>query len=312
MIKMSNVNKQFGRVKALENFSLHVPPGKVFGLIGPNGAGKTTAMSILATLLLPDSGSAAIDGKDVVRETAEVRGLFGYMPDFFGVYDGLRAAEYLEFFASAYHIPAAQRPLLARRLLELVNLGDKAEEYVDSLSRGMKQRLALARCLVHNPKVLILDEPASGLDPRARAEMKEIIKQLKQMGKTVLISSHILPELAEMCDEVAIMEQGRLLACGTVNEITAAEMGSRSLKIVVIDRARELNDFLNGRTEVTDTVPDKTGVEFIFHGQQTAQAELLRDIVSGGWQVVEFSEIKRNLEQAFMSVTREVSANGQN
>lgn len=312
MIKMSNVNKQFGRVKALENFSLHVPPGKVFGLIGPNGAGKTTAMSILATLLLPDSGSAAIDGKDVVQETAEVRGLFGYMPDFFGVYDGLRAAEYLEFFASAYHIPTAQRPSLARSLLELVNLGDKAEEYVDSLSRGMKQRLALARCLVHNPKVLILDEPASGLDPRARAEMKEIIKQLKQMGKTVLISSHILPELAEMCDEVAIMEQGRLLACGTVSEITAAEMGSRSLKIVVIDRARELNDFLNGRTEVTDTVPDKTGVEFIFHGQQTAQAELLRDIVSGGWQVVEFSEIKRNLEQAFMSVTREVSANGQN
>lgn len=303
MIKFDGVSKYFGATMALDHFSLEVRRGLVYGLIGPNGAGKTTAMSILATLLLPDAGKATVDGRDVVGEAGEVRGRIGYMPDFFGVYDGLRAAEYLEFFAAAYHIPAEKRPGLAKMLLELVNLPDKASVYVDSLSRGMKQRLALARCLVHDPGVLVLDEPASGLDPRARAEMKEIIRHLKQLNKTILISSHILPELAEICDEVAIMESGKLVACGTVAEITAESRGARQMKVEVLDRAEELAGYLGFRPGVSNAFTDGPAVKFLFSGKQEEQAELLRVIISEGWPVAGFGEVKRNLEEAFMAVT---------
>ncbi|OPY61098.1 MAG: putative ABC transporter ATP-binding protein YbhF [Pelotomaculum sp. PtaU1.Bin065] len=309
MIEFNGVSKNFGATRALEQFSLTVRQGLVYGLIGPNGAGKTTAMSILATLQLPGAGTVTVDGRDVVREAGEVRGRIGYMPDFFGVYDDLRAAEYLEFFAAAYHIPAGQRSRLAAGLLELVDLPDKAGVYVDSLSRGMKQRLALARCLVHDPKVLILDEPASGLDPRARAEMKEIIRHLKQMDKTVLISSHILPELAEVCDEVAIMDKGKLVACGTVAEITAVSRGARQMRIEVLDRAEELADYLATRPGVSDSHADGPAVQFIFSGEQAEQAGLLQAIITAGWPVAEFGEVKRNLEEAFMAVTGEEAAN---
>jgi ABC-2 type transport system ATP-binding protein len=313
MIKFDEVGKYFGATRALDHFSLEVRKGLVYGLIGPNGAGKTTAMSILATLLLPDAGTATVDGRDVVTEAAEVRGRIGYMPDFFGVYDGLRAAEYLEFFAAAYHIPAEKRPRLAKALLELVNLPDKADVYVDSLSRGMKQRLALARCLVHDPRILILDEPASGLDPRARAEMKEIIQYLKQLNKTVLISSHILPELAEICDEVAIMNAGRLVACGTVAAITEESRGARQMKVEVLDRAEELAGYLGSRAGVSNPFTEGSAVKFFFSGEQAGQAELLRAITGEGWLVAEYGEVKRNLEEAFMAVTgEEVAAGGGN
>lgn len=305
MIKFKEVSKHFGATRALDQFSLEVGEGLVYGLIGPNGAGKTTAMSILATLLLPDAGTATVDGRDVGREAGEVRGRIGYMPDFFGVYDGLRATEYLEFFTAAYHIPSERRPRLAKVLLELVNLPDKADVYVDSLSRGMKQRLALARCLVHDPKVLILDEPASGLDPRARAEMKEIIRHLKHLNKTVLISSHILPELAEICDEVAIMDSGRLVACGTVAEITAASRGARQMRVEVLDRAEEMAGYLASRPGVTEPFADGRSVRFFFSGGHAEQVELLQAIVTAGWPVAEFGEVKRNLEEAFMAVTGE-------
>lgn len=313
MITFNDVSKHFGATRALDRFSLEVGEGLVYGLIGPNGAGKTTAMSILATLQLPGAGAATVDGLDVVREAGEVRGRIGYMPDFFGVYDGLRATEYLEFFAAAYHIPAERRPRLAKGLLELVNLPDKADVYVDSLSRGMKQRLALARCLVHDPKVLILDEPASGLDPRARAEMKEIIRHLKHLNKTVLISSHILPELAEICDQVAIMDAGRLVACGTVAEITASTRGARQMKVEVLDRAEELAGYLASRPGVTGARADGRAVKFFLNGGRAEQVELLQAIVAAGWPVAEFSEVKRNLEEAFMAVTgEEVAGDGGN
>lgn len=305
MIKFSEVSKHFGATRALDQFSLEVRKGLVYGLIGPNGAGKTTAMSILATLQLPDAGIVTVDGRDVISDAMEVRGIIGYMPDFFGVYDGLRAGEYLEFFAAAYHVPAERRSCLAKALLELVNLTDKADVYVNSLSRGMKQRLALARCLVHDPKVLILDEPASGLDPKARAEMKEIIKHMKHMQKTVLISSHVLPELAEICDEVAIMDSGRLVACGTVEEITAATRGARQMKVKVLDRAEELATFLASRPGVTGPFADGTSVGFLLSGGQAEQAALLQEIVNGGWAVAEFAEVKRSLEEAFMAVAGE-------
>lgn len=307
MIKIKGLTKQFGKIRALDNFSLEVGEGLVYGLIGPNGAGKTTVMSILATLLLPDRGSALINGENVVYEAEKVRSLIGYMPDFFGVYDGLRAYEYLEFFAAAYHVPTLKRPQLIKNLLELVNLSDKGEVYVDTLSRGMKQRLALARCLVHDPKVLILDEPASGLDPRARAEFKEIIRQLKQMKKTILISSHILPELSEMCDEVAIIDQGRLVTSGTMDQIANASQGLRQFKIEVEERLEDLLDYLAAQPGVSRPWIENSSVQFFFQGDRKDQAGLLSNLISMGWRVLEFGEIKRNLEEVFMAVTGEVA-----
>ncbi|CCO07434.1 ABC transporter ATP-binding protein [Desulforamulus hydrothermalis] len=306
-IEMKNLTKIYGHNYALRDFTLNIETGRVYGLIGPNGAGKTTAMSVLATLLAPDGGSATVGGHDVVREPAAVRRMIGYMPDFFGVYDGLKANEYLDFYAAAYRIPVSRRPRLIQDLLELVNLSDKTDTYVDFLSRGMKQRLALARCLVHDPAVLILDEPASGLDPRARAEMKEVIRQLRRMSKTILISSHILPELAEMCDNIAIMEQGRLVAHGTVEEVTAARQGSRVFKIEVADKLEELLDYLHKRPDIVSVDSENGWAKVALAGNKAAQGRLLRDIMNEGWQVLEFAEMKGNLEDAFMAVTGEVS-----
>ncbi|AEG60888.1 ABC transporter ATP-binding protein [Desulforamulus ruminis] len=305
-VTIQALTKIYGHNYALHDFSLEIESGKVYGLIGPNGAGKTTVMSIMATLLAPDRGTAVVGGYDVMKQPSQVRRLIGYMPDFFGVYDGLKTTEYLEFYAAAYRLPAKQRPTLIRDLLEIVNLSDKADAYVDLLSRGMKQRLALARCLVHDPVVLILDEPASGLDPRARAEMKEVIRQLKRMNKTILISSHILPELAEMCDNIAILEQGRLVANGTVEEVTAARQGARILKVEVSDRLPQLVDFLTDRPEVTHVDSDAGWARVSFTGDKTAQGRLLRGIMDQGWVVLEFAEVRGNLEDAFMAMTGEV------
>ena len=305
-VTIEALTKIYGTNYALRDFSLEIESGRVYGLIGPNGAGKTTAMSIMATLLAPDRGTAVVGGYDVMKQPAQVRRLIGYMPDFFGVYDGLKTTEYLEFYAAAYRLPAKQRPALIRDLLEIVNLSDKVDAYVDLLSRGMKQRLALARCLVHDPAVLILDEPASGLDPRARAEMKEVIRQLKRMNKTILISSHILPELAEMCDNIAILEQGRLVANGTVEEVTAARQGARILKVEVSDRLPQLIDFLKDRPEVTNVDSDAGWARISFTGDKTAQGRMLREIMDQGWIVLEFAEVRGNLEDAFMAMTGEV------
>lgn len=304
-IEINNLTKLYGTNYALKNFSLNIEAGRVYGLIGPNGAGKTTAMSILATLLAPDTGTALVGGHDVVKEPAMVRRLIGYMPDFFGVYDGLKTTEYLEFYAAAYRIPAQQRPRLVADLLELVNLTEKAHCYVDLLSRGMKQRLALARCLVHDPQVLILDEPASGLDPRARAEMKEVIRQLRRMNKTVLISSHILPELAEMCDNIAILEQGRLVANGTVEEVVSERRGTRLLKVDVADRLPELLTFLLGQPGVLKVDGDAGWARVSYGENKQAQGQLLRELLRQDFEVLEFAELKGNLEDAFMAVTGE-------
>jgi ABC-2 type transport system ATP-binding protein len=211
----------------------------VFGFVGPNGAGKSTTMSILATLLPPTSGKAYVGEFEVTEQPREVRHLIGYMPDFFGVYDNLTVEEYLDFFGANYNIAAGERANIIPKLLELVNLSHKKEAYVDGLSRGMKQRLGLARCLVHNPQVLILDEPASGLDPRARIELREILKELRRMGKTILISSHILPELAEMCDQIGIIEGGELVTVGTIDEINRKMHEQRILKIRLAGRLQE-------------------------------------------------------------------------
>ncbi len=244
MIEIQNLTKKFGSFTALDQLTMTVGEGVVFGFVGANGAGKSTTFSILATLLSPSSGDAFINGKSVVKEPKEVRKLIGYMPDFFGVYDQLKTDEYLDFYGACYGLSEKQRKVLIPQLLELVNLTDKRYEYVDLLSRGMKQRLCLARSLIHDPKVLILDEPASGLDPRARVEMREIIKQLKQMGKTILISSHILPELAEMCDEIGVIDRGKLIAHGNVDSIQSKLQGDKNITIKVLHEIEKTVKFL--------------------------------------------------------------------
>jgi ABC-2 type transport system ATP-binding protein len=219
MIEIKKLTKTFGSLVAVDHLDLFIGAGDIFGFIGPNGAGKTTSMRILVTLLEPTYGTALIDGLDVTKKGREVRRRVGYMPDFMGVYDDLKVFEYLEFFAAAFGIEYSKRKAIVDGVLELTDLASKQDALVDSLSRGMQQRLGLARVLIHDPKVLILDEPASGLDPRARIEMRELLRELKRMGKTIMISSHILSELEEICDRIGIIEHGKLVFSGTLEEI---------------------------------------------------------------------------------------------
>ncbi len=219
IVETHDLTKRYAGLVALDHLNLTIPQGAVYGFIGPNGAGKTTTMRILTGLLDATSGYALVNGHDVTRDGAAVRKLVGWMPDTFGVYDNMKAWEYLDFFADSYNVPAARRQQLIGELLDLVDLGHKRDEYVMGLSRGMKQRLALARTMAHDPQLLILDEPASGLDPRARIELRELLKELRAMGKTIVISSHILTELAEMCTHIGIIERGKLLVSGRVDEV---------------------------------------------------------------------------------------------
>src|SRR5215470_6485944 len=240
MIQIRHLRKQYKDLVALRDLNLELDPGDIFGYIGPNGAGKTTTIKMLATLLTPTAGTALVDGIDVVRYPEAVRAIVGYMPDFFGVYDDIKVWEYLDFFAAAYRIPKDKRPQIIDDVLTLTDLNVKKDAYVESLSRGMKQRLCLAKTLVHDPKVLLLDEPASGLDPRARIEIKELLKELKAMGKTIIVSSHILPELADFCNKIGIIEKGEMIIAGDVNEIIRQISGHHTLEIRVLDEAAPL------------------------------------------------------------------------
>ena len=219
MIEAVKLTKHYGKFVALKDLDLEIEQGDIFGFIGPNGAGKTTTIRILATLLEATSGHASIDGHNVAKEPYEVKKILGFMPDEFGVYDGMRLREYLDFFGAAYKIPQRKRASIIDDVLQLTDLTSKADDFVSAFSRGMKQRCCFAKTLIHDPKVLLLDEPASGLDPRARIEMKELLKTLCTMGKTILISSHILSELGDMCNKIGIIERGELLAAGDVGEI---------------------------------------------------------------------------------------------
>ena len=234
MIETVDLTKKYGDFFALESLDLKLETGDLFGFIGPNGAGKTTTIRILSTLLSPTWGEAYVCGHSIYTHPREIRRAIGYMPDIFGVYDDMRVSEYLEFFAAAYRIDGLQRRRVAERSLELVDLASKRDELVTSLSRGMTQRLGLARVLLHDPQVLLLDEPASGLDPRARIEMRNLLKRLQGMGKTILVSSHILPELADICNRVGIIEYGRLLACGNVQDLLAQVRGRPTIRIRVV------------------------------------------------------------------------------
>jgi ABC-2 type transport system ATP-binding protein len=233
MIKIRGFVKRYEQFVAVDHLDLDIEKGDVFGFIGPNGAGKTTTIRFLATLLKPTNGQAWINGFSVTKQVDDVKRSIGFMPDTFGLYDGMKVWEFLDFFATAYGLPRAKRRALIDDVLQLVDLTSKSDTLVNGLSRGMQQRLCLAKTLVHDPPVLILDEPASGLDPRARVEMKALLKELQKMGKTILISSHILPELADFCNKIGIIERGKLLAAGPVNDVIRSIRQNRVIEIVV-------------------------------------------------------------------------------
>jgi len=307
MIKTVGLSKNYKEVEALVDLNLTIDKGSVFGFIGPNGAGKTTAMSILATLLSPSRGKAYVGGFEVTERPEEVRQIIGYMPDFFGVYDNLKVDEYLDFYAQAYFVPASKRPGLIKDLLELVNLSGKEGVYVDTLSRGMKQRLGLARCLVHSPQVLILDEPASGLDPRARVEMREILKELGKLGKTILISSHILHELTDMCDTIGIIENGRMLISGQVKDILSQAKGMGIIRINLLGQHQETSNYLKRHQLVNDVIRDDHGLRVYITGGQQENYRLLKELVTNGFPVTGFYPEQEDLENVFMKITQEVA-----
>ena len=302
-----NLTRVFGSVAAVQDLNLTVEAGSITGIVGPNGAGKSTTFLMLATLLMPTSGAAIVCGYDPVFEPREVRRAIGYMPDFFGIYDDLRVREYLDFFAASYGAAPAKRDRLVEDLLELVDLTVKRDAFVNSLSRGMKQRLGLARALVHDPTLLILDEPASGLDPRARVELRALLLELKAMGKTILISSHILSELEEMCSHVAIMEAGRLIAQGSPDEILTGLKVARRFRVRVAgeDVAR-LREEIERYPTVENVSEDEGAIEVEIPGGDEEAVGLLRRLVETGIPVIEFGEITTDLEEIFMRVTKGV------
>ncbi len=304
MIETVRLTKYYGNLGALVDLDLSIPSGDIFGFIGPNGAGKTTTMRILATLLEPSRGSAAIDGLDVTRRGKQVRRQVGYMPDFMGVYDDLKVFEYLEFFAAAFDIERKQRKGIVEGVLELTDLQSKQAAAVDSLSRGMQQRLGLARVLIHDPKVLILDEPASGLDPRARIEIRELLRELKRMGKTIMISSHILSELEEICDQVGIIEQGGLVFHGSLEQIRQQLGVHTRVRVQVAehhDRAMELLSALPEIDEV-NLLDGHLSVSLV--DEQTSQGLIARTLVNGGLDLVSLEPEQLKLDDAFLQLTK--------
>jgi ABC-2 type transport system ATP-binding protein len=308
MLEVQHLRKEYRNLIAVKDLSFNLEQGDIFGFIGPNGAGKTTTIKILATLLRPTAGRACIDGIDVVRDPESVRGIIGYMPDFFGVYDDIKVWEYLDFFAAAYKIPRPKRPGIIDDVLELTDLTVKKEAYVEELSRGMKQRLCLAKTLVHDPKVLLLDEPASGLDPRARIEIKELLKELKSMGKTIIISSHILPELADFCNKIGIIEQGELVVSGDVQAIMQQVSGGHVYELKVAEDLAGASALLEARADVRGVRPgDRNGggtLKIDYTGDPDEVHQLLRDLLVAGFKVQSFSEQETDLEDIFMKVTR--------
>jgi ABC-2 type transport system ATP-binding protein len=304
-IETRQLTRRFGKVTAVSGLNLQVPSGALFGLIGPNGAGKTTTLRMLAGLLEPTSGEIAIGGQVTNHNWRGLRTQIGYMPDFFGVYEDMLVWEYLDFFGRCYDLPAARRQQVVDELLELVDLAGKREAYVQTLSRGMRQRLCLAHALVHDPQVLLLDEPASGLDPRARVEMRELLRELGAMGKTVIVSSHILTELAELCDSVGIIEKGRLVASGPVAEINRQLHEGHTLRLQILSDLEAAQAALRGWRGVGSVFATGNLLDVEFLGDEQAAADLLAALVSQGVRVAAFSPVTSDLEEIFLRLTAE-------
>jgi ABC-2 type transport system ATP-binding protein len=309
IIETRDLTKKYKTVTAVKDLSLSVEEGAIYGFVGPNGAGKTTTMHVLTTLLEPTAGEAWVAGYSVTRQPRDVRRVIGYMPDFFGVYDDMKVWEYIDFFAACYDIPEAERPPLIRDLLDLVDLSHRADDMVDSLSRGMKQRLCLARTLAHDPQVLILDEPASGLDPRARIEIRQLLVELANMGKTVFFSTHILADVAEICTQVGIIEAGELVMEGTLEDMQRQLIPNREILVTLlggVEHARELLLTVEGIGAVVDLQPDngRARLHVSLAGDDQAVSGLLARLVGAGVPVLHFTEETRDLESVFMRATK--------
>ena len=308
MIKTQALTKAYGNLHAVDNLTLDLAEGDLFGYIGPNGSGKTTTMRILATLLQPTWGEASVCGYSIYTHPKEIRRLIGYMPDFFGVYDDMKVIEYLEFFAAAYRIKGVARRKVCNDMLELVDLGYKRDAFVTSLSRGMTQRLGLARVLLHDPKVLLLDEPASGLDPRARIEIRGLLKQLGKLGKTIMVSSHILPELADICNKVGIIEKGVIQFNGTVSALMERIL-KRKVLIVAVVGAPDPAARLLEQSPLVEKVEIKDGRLHVTLAEKTTDySELPTALITAGFKLTLFREEEINLETAFMALTKGLTA----
>lgn len=311
MLQIENLTKNYGKFQALDHLNLHIEKGEIFGFVGPNGADKTTTMRIVCGLLKATSGSVYVDGVDAISNPEDIKRKVGYVPDFFGVYDNLQVMEYMEFYGSMYGMEKEEVDEISRGLLELVNLSDKENVFVDTLSRGMKQRLCVARALIHNPDLLVLDEPNSGLDPRARFEMKEVLKNLGSMGKTIIISSHILPELSEMCSSIGIMERGKLIVSGKVDEIMQKSRGIQPIKMRAFapeytDRTKEhdyISMVLREQPLVSKVNFTEDEILVSFGGDEKEAAQLLKTLFERNILVSSFHREKEDLESLFLEIT---------
>ncbi|HUH97071.1 MAG TPA: ABC transporter ATP-binding protein [Anaerolineales bacterium] len=313
IIEIQDVGKKFGNHQAVAQLDLSIEQGELFGLVGPNGAGKTTTLRMLVTLLRPDRGEIRINGLSVLREARQVRKLIGYIPDVFGLYGNLTVAEYLDFFGACYGIVPDRRRRLIGELLELVSIAHRREDLVDTLSRGLQQRLALARVLMHDPQVLVLDEPASGLDPRARVEIRRLLAQIAERGKTIVISSHVLTDIAELCSRVAIMEQGNLVECGTLEQLSQHVTPLRRVRIAVMAGADvpEIKKVLTSIQGVSNVKMEESAAdrarltfELEFQGDDSELHQMLGALLERGLPVIHFGEVSRNLEDVFLHSTR--------
>ena len=304
MIELSGFGKDYGTFTAVENLDLKIGEGEMFGFIGPNGAGKSTSIRFLATLLRASRGDGTVNGYSVSRDPMAVRQSVGYMPDSFGVYDGMKVWEFLDFFAVAYRIGRTQRKRVIKDVLELLDLTYKRFDFVNGLSRGMKQRLCLAKTLVHDPPVLILDEPASGLDPRARVEVKALLKELRNMGKTILISSHILTELADCCTSIGIIERGKLLMHGPIDEVYRRIRGNEVIEArlgINLDRGLSI---IRSCPEVRDVQADGDKITIEFDSADRNPAQLLQSLIQNEVEVFSYAQKEPTLEDVFMMVTK--------
>lgn len=307
-VETKNLTKRYGDFAALDDLSITLERGRILGFIGPNGAGKTTTIRILVGLSVPTSGSATIAGCDCTREAHRIKRLVGYMPDVFGSYDNMRVREYLDFFGAAYKIPRKIRSKRIEEVMETTGSTYMRDRYVETLSHGMKQRVGIARTLLHDPEVLIFDEPANGLDPNARIEMREILLRLAEMGKTLIVTSHILPELSRICDTVAIITEGKLRAFGTLDEIMRKLNQRRMMEVQLLDEAQVaameklLKAELEPEAEIR-TSPQEQHVAFSTGADDSQLAAILSKAVGAGIRIIEFNEVLLDLEDAFLSVT---------
>jgi len=304
VIETRDLTKKYGELFAIQSIDLDLQKGDLFGFIGPNGAGKTTTMRIIATLLTPSWGEAYVDGHSIYTHPKEIRRLVGYMPDFFGVYDDMKVIEYLEFFAAAYRINGEKRRKVCEEMLETVDLAFKRDAFANTLSRGQTQRLGLARVLLHDPQVLLLDEPLSGLDPRARIDMRNLLKRLGDTGKTIIVSSHILPELADVCNKIGIIDRGVMNWNGEVTEVMKQIRQSIVLNVVVKQRQEDAAELLRQREDVATVEIEKNKMVVTMSQGIVEYSELANQLIANGFLLLEFSEDHPSLESAFMTLTK--------